>query len=198
MRIAISFFCCLILWNTDGLSQSPESNGLTLSGINVTPHQVSSEMQWRRPPEQALSARTEIFISNNSQETIQVVGPLRFDNATPSELVTANAWAWRDPSWENGFDLPAGALRVLRFNGKTSEWGTESNHTLSFKSATDSPCELPFDIDSPKAWIESIGFLNTPESFRPTKLVATLRNQLDENLTLKSCRLWLPDRKSVV
>ncbi|MFM9064029.1 MAG: hypothetical protein ACKOOI_13500 [Pirellula sp.] len=192
MRIAISVFCCLILWSAHGLSQSPESNGLTLSGINVTPHQVSSEMQWRRPPEPILSARTEIFLSNNSQETRRMVGPLRFDNATPSELVTANAWAWRDPSWENGFELPAGALRVLRFNGKSSEWGTESNHTLSFKTATDSPCELPFDIDSPKAWIESIGFLNTPESFRPTKHVVTLRNQLDENLTLKSCRLWLP------
>lgn len=192
MRIAIYVFCCLILWNTDGLSQAPESNGLTLSGINVTPHQVSSEMQWRRSPEQALSARTEIFLSNNSQETINVVGPIHFDNATPSELVTANALAWRDPSWENGFELPAGALRVLRFNGKTGEWGTESNHTLTFKTATDARGEIPFDIDSPKAWIESIGFLNTPESFRPTKIVVTLRNQLDENLKLKSCRLWLP------
>jgi hypothetical protein len=182
----------MFLWITLGFSQSPLSNGLTLSGLNVTPHQVSSEMQWRRPPEQNLSARTEIFLSNPSQETIRVNGPLLFDNVTPSELVTANAWAWRDPSWENGFELPAGSLRVLRFNGKTSEWGTESNHMLSFKTGTDSPCEIPFDIDSPKAWIESIGFLNTSESFRPSKLVVTLRNQLDENLKLKSCRLWLP------
>ena len=192
MRIVLVSFCCMLLWITLGFSQSPLSNGLTLSGLNVTPHQVSSEMQWRRPAEPTLSARTEIFLSNPSQETKRVTGPLLFDNVTPSELVTANAWAWRDPSWENGFELPAGALRVLRFNGKTSEWGTESNHTLTFQLGSASRSEIPFDIDSPKVWIESIGFLNTPESFRPTKLVVTLRNQLDENLKLKSCKIWLP------
>jgi hypothetical protein len=34
--------------------------------------------------------------------------------------------------------------------------------------------------------------LNSPESFRPTKIVVTIRSQFDEKLTLKSCRIWLP------
>lgn len=172
-------------------AQSPQAPALSLAGTNVTPHQFSSELQWRRPAEPTLSARSELYVRNDSQETLRVGGPIRLDNATPSDLLKANALAWRDPSWENGFELPATALRVLRFNGQTGEWGTESNHTLSY--TTDSQTrELPFDINTPVAWIESIGFLNTPESYRPTSMIVTLRNQSDQNLRLQKCQVWLP------
>jgi hypothetical protein len=191
MRVLIPILC-LILAGSLGHAQAPQTDRLTLAGINVTPHQFSQEMQWRRAPEPALSARTELFVRNDSNDTLRIIGPLRFDTASLSDLVAANALAWRDPSWENGFELPAGALRVLRFNGKTPEWGTESNHTLTYKSDAQNDKEILFDIDTPVAWIESIGFLNSPDSFRPTKMIVTLRNDLDENLQLLSCQLWLP------
>ncbi|MCY3000151.1 MAG: hypothetical protein NT168_18840 [Planctomycetota bacterium] len=172
------------------------AQGLVLSGIETIPHQFSSEMRWRKPPEPSLSARTKLFVQNVSEQPIAIDGPLRFDSLTASQLVAANAWAWRDPSWENGFELPAGALRVLRFNGQSSEWGTGSNHTLDYKTlAVDQPAKEPqilFDIDTPEVWIESMGFLSPAESLRPTSVLVTLRNNLEKNLELKSCRLWFP------
>ncbi|MCE2800933.1 MAG: hypothetical protein LW724_15450, partial [Planctomycetaceae bacterium] len=69
MRIVFFLIYCLFLGHSKGLGQATSSEGLTFAGINVTPHQVSSEMQWRRPAEPTLSARTEIFLSNPSQET---------------------------------------------------------------------------------------------------------------------------------
>lgn len=180
------------------LSQEPQTtqasalSGLTIDGIQVIEHQVSSEMQWRRPPEPNLSARTELFLLNNSQSPVEVSGPVKLDGASPSDLVAANALAWFDLSWEKGFSLPPGALRVLRFNGKTTEWGTDSIHTLSLPTSTNQTTELPFEVNPPSTWIESMGFLNSPESFRPASIVVTLRNQLGQNLKLQSCQLWLP------
>ena len=172
------------------------AQALELSGIQTTPHQFSSELRWRKAPDPSLSARTELFVRNTSEKTIAIEGPLQFDSATPSQLVSANAWAWRDPSWENGFELPAGALRVLRFNGQTSEWGTGSNHSLDYKTIaadqTTKNAQILFDIQAPKTWIESIGFLSADESLRPTSVLVTLRNDLEKNLELKSCRLWFP------
>jgi len=188
-------FLVVVFFGSIGIAQenSTEQAGkVTLAGIHVIPHQFSSELQWRRPPDEALSARTELFVQNGTQDTLHLVGPLRFDGSTSSDLVAADSWAWRDPSWENGFELPAGGLRVLRFNGKAGQWGTGSNHTLSFETQAQGQTQLPWSIEAPVAWIESVGFLNTAESFRPTKLVATIRNQLDENLRIKYCRLWLP------
>lgn len=182
----------LVFFGLAHIGLTLQAQTLKLAGMNVTLHQFSEEMQWRRPPEPTLSARTELFVLNDTKDNLRIDGPLLFDGETLADLVAAGALAWRDPSWENGFALPAGGLRVLRFNGKTGEWGDPSNHFLSYKNNAQDRVELPFDIETPVAWVESISFLNSPESFRPAKAVVTIRNQFDEKLTLKSCRIWLP------
>jgi hypothetical protein len=196
MRFTYPSYYLLFILNCTILATlvvAQDTSRLTLEGIHVIEHQFSPEMQWRRPPEPTLSARTELFVRNNSNETLRVGGPLRLDQALPSELVQAGALAWADPSWEKGFELPSGALRVLRFNGKTGEWGVgNSNHTLSYATGSNQQAELDFDIQSPKIWIESIGFLNSTDSYRPTQVVVTLRNNSDESLDIDTYQLWLP------
>lgn len=190
--VLCGFFSDLGLAQAPSTTSAPSPSSVSIGGIHVIEHQISSEMQWRRPPDPNLSARTELFLLNDSQSLIDISGPLKLDGVSPSDLVTANALAWCDPSWEKGFSLPPGALRVLRFNGKTTEWGTGSTHTLSFPAQTDAQNELPFEIRTPSAWIESIGFLNSPDSFQPTSVVVTVRNQKSVPLKLLSCRLFLP------
>lgn len=184
---------------------------LKIAGMAVTEHQVSSEMRYRRPPDPTLSARVELFVQNPTDETIRLSGPVEsgpansvpviFDEVAPGELVSRGQWAWRDPSWENGFELPGGALRVLRWNGQSQEWGVGTDHTLRYQvrvasgegqSAQMIAQQHDFRIAKPELWIESVVFHAREDAVRPESVSITLRNAGSGSRQLRSVQLWLP------
>ncbi len=184
---------------------------LRIAGLAVTEHQVSSEMRWRRDPDPTLSARVELFVQNPTKDTIKINGPLALDESAPSELVSRGDWAWRDTTWENGFELPPGALRVLRWNGQSQGWGTGTKHVLRYRmegDVTEAPAptsqstplqgfpsgteEQEIRLDKPELWIESVVFHASEDSVRPNRVSIALRNAGGQTRQLRSVQLWLP------
>jgi hypothetical protein len=48
------------------------AGALRIEGVHVVPHVQSSEMQYRRKPDFSLGARVEVFLRNESQETLVI------------------------------------------------------------------------------------------------------------------------------
>ena len=164
-------------------------------GVSVTPHQFSPNMQWRRAPNPELSARVEIFVQNQSDRPIQVPSPIRFDDKTPEELLAEKSWAWHDTASKTGFELHAGALRVLRWNGLDADWGAGTEHDVSL--GAESSSKSPINLALPRVFFESITFHaagshDGNNSMHPDRMLATIRNDLREPIRMVSCRLWLP------
>lgn len=181
-----------------GSEREGVETALRIAGVAVTEHQVSSEMRWRRDPESALSARVELFVQNPNEKSIKVTGPVALDAFSPSELVSRGDWAWRDTTWENGFELPSGALRVLRWNGQSQGWGSGTQHTLRYPidgevSRTE---EQVVHLGKPELWIESIVFHASEDSVRPNRVSITVRNAGGQTKRLRSVQLWLPKERN--
>jgi len=189
-----------------GTERELVATALRIAGVAVTEHQVSSEMRWRRDPESTLSARVELFVQNSNEKSIRVTGPIEFDAFAPSELVSRGDWAWRDTTWENGFELPPGALRVLRWNGQSGGWGSGTQHAMRYqvddevRDAPSSPAQLDrarteeqvVHLGKPELWIESIVFHASEDSVRPDRVSITVRNASGRTKQLRSVQLWLP------
>ena len=194
-----------------GSDREEIATALRIVGVAVTEHQVSSEMRWRRDSDPTLSARVELFVQNPNTESIKVTGPVDLDKFAPSELVSRGDWAWRDTLWENGFELPPGALRVLRWNGQSQDWGSGTQHAMQYQIAGDVaeaqssplqvlPSQLPqtrieqqeIRLAKPELWIESVVFHASEDSVRPNRVSITVRNSGGETKQLRSVQFWLP------
>lgn len=194
-----------------GSDREGVATALRIVGVAVTEHQVSSEMRWRREPDPTLSARVDLYVQNPNTESIKVTGPVEFDKFAPSELVSRGDWAWRDTSWESGFELPPGTLRVLRWNGQSQDWGSETQHAMQYRIAGDvaearsSPSQVPpsqlpqtrieqqeIRLAKPELWIESVVFHASDNSVRPNRVSITVRNTGGQTKQLRSVQLWLP------
>jgi hypothetical protein len=163
---------------------------IDLVGVNVTPHQYSSQLRWRRPPNPELSARVELFVHNPTDQTLSMDAPWRFDDKTPEELVNEQQWSWQNTAAATRLELPAGALRVVRWNGFSAAWGTGTQHQWTFG---DSPSQaIPFEIAESKMWIESIVFAKSETTPYPNRMLATVRNDSGQAYRVQSCRMWLP------
>jgi hypothetical protein len=55
--------------------------GIEVVGITVTPHQFSPNLQWRRPPDPELSARVEVYLRNDTDQTQTLLPGGSFDGA---------------------------------------------------------------------------------------------------------------------
>ena len=146
--------------------------------------------------------RSELFVHNDSNQPLRVTGPIRMDERVPKELVDEGTWAWRDPSWEDGFELAPQSLRVLRWNGAKDSWGVNTEHRIDWRigpvasEPSNTPTNsIPFALRGPDLWIESIVFHSpkqAPHASYPAQVSITIRNQKSKRLQLKSCRMWLP------
>ncbi len=190
MRFLIPF-CVITLFafTTDILAQE-------IVGVNVVPHQFSANMRWRRPPDPELGARVELFLLNNSQQEVSLLpGSIRFDEKSPATLLEKSEWAWHHSpdSWGGDpTELPANALTVVCFNGRGTSWGTATQHELNWTSA-DKAATLPFNIEVAKSWIAAISFHKALGTNNSLRMVAHLDNQSDSPISIRACRLWLPD-----
>ena len=172
--------------------------GQEIVGMQVTPHQFSSELRWRRPPTPELSAKVELYVRNNSDAALRLPknGSILFDGRTAEQLLANGAWAWHDTpsSWltENE-PLPPDSLTVFTFNGKSATWGLGTKHNLQIESS-----ENDFEIIQPKAWLSSVTFLSDENAedrvhpIHPNRIVVHVVNSAQTDLKMRSLRLWLP------
>jgi hypothetical protein len=179
------------------LATNPSIRAIELVGVNVTPHQFSENLKWRRPPDPELSARVEFFIHNPTEHTQRVDAPFRVDGRSPEEWIRDRAWAWHDPTPSTGFELPPSGLRVVRWNGMSAAWGVDTQHVASFGDNA-SAIAIPLQLDAPKLQIESILFVKSDRSPYPNRMLATVRNHSPTEYRLRSCRLWLPKSNDTV
>lgn len=175
----------------------PAIQAQEIIGIHVVPHQFSPNMQWKRPPDPERGARVEMFLQNKLDEALSCdLASFRIDSQTPHQLIESNAWAWHDIQNPDSLELPPKSMVVLRFNGKNASWGCESKHTLSTQGSNH---EQTIEIQSPTVWIDGVSFLKSesdPNSLVPNKMVASIRNDSQEDIRVSAVRLWLPESNS--
>ena len=80
------------------LAATARAGGLSVEGVHVVPHVQSKEMRYRREADFSLGARVEVFLRNESQETLFIPSnvDVRVRDRTPEELLQADEWAWYD------------------------------------------------------------------------------------------------------
>lgn len=193
----ISAFLLLLL----GASLLPRIDVLTqeIIGLHVTPHQFSSELRWRRPPEPELSAKVELFLKNDRPEALPLPrdGSIHFDGKSARELLAGGSWVWHDTpsSWLTEEEkLPPDRLTVLAFNGKSAAWGVGTRHELRLGDS-----KLEFELARPRAWLSAVTFLPAgdtaegPESIYPERIIVHVVNEAETELQIESLHLWLPE-----
>lgn len=172
--------------------------GIEVVGVTVTPHQFSPNLKWRRPPDPELSARVEVYLRNDTDQTQTLLPGGSFDGMSPEDLIRAGQWAWHAPLPAEGLRLPPGALHVMRWNGASGRWGVETVHRAELPIASGAgreataSTEWNLDLANPYAWIQSITFHRQGSDILPSRMLATVRNVSNRPLRFRSCRLWLP------
>lgn len=163
---------------------------LQISGLHVVPHQYSNNIQWRSQPDASLGARVELFVTNRSNQPLLLQSSnFRFDGKDLEEL-SKEAWSWHSLKTLDGSSLAPGAMVVLCWNGKKSEWGSRTQHR----------CEVgtwrgDFELNQPQIWIDTVCFLRSGGQGRgiyPDQLVVYLRNSQKESCRVIRARQWLP------
>ena len=181
------------------LAATASADGLSVQGVHVVPHEQSKAMRYRREADFSLGARVEVFLRNESQETLVIPSSLdvRVRGRTPEELLQADEWAWHDlPSAWGGqaMKLPPDALTVWSWNGKRARWGINTQTELTVtRPSTSEADQLRISITNPNAWLSAVTFLGKTENVQPDSLIFHVVNQSDAALQIEACRLWLPD-----
>jgi hypothetical protein len=153
-----------------------------IAGASVTPHVIDHELKYRRPHEEVLAARVQLFVRGPA-------GAATFDGRSPADLLQAGDWSWHDLG--TSMPIPEGAMGVWTFNGRTNRWGCGQ----SFRLAADGIDQRTIPIDTPVAWVSSVTFLSREKSQtdpRPDQVVVHVENASKETLRLRSIRLHLP------
>lgn len=170
---------------------------LALKGVTVVPHLQSSEMLYRQPADFSLGARVQVYVMNSGDETVTLDAdtPIMLRGESPDTLLGSGQWTWHDypGAWpERPLKLPPGAMTVWSFNGKNEGWGAGTHTDLIIQNGGET-AELSVPILDPAVYLSSVTFLGDEENPYPDSFVFYIRNNSDSDLTLKSCRLWLPE-----
>lgn len=168
----------LIVWSRGNMASAQST--ATIVGVNVIPHQVEEAMRFRRPRDESLAARVQLFVQGTAL-------PERFDGKTPAELLASDEWAWHD--LQTTVQVPAEALTVWTFNGKSSRWGVGE----AFQVEGVGIAQTTIKIERPLSRILSVTFLSSDGHFQPDTLCLHVANDGNEVSTISSVRLWLPE-----
>ncbi len=189
--LIIGCLMCGLLGNEVG-----ETPAVELAGITVTPHRQSANMRWRRPPDERLGARVELFLKNDGPASVRLSHDhqFTFDGQAPEQLIASGQWAWHDtPSvWqESAIDWAPQSLLVLQCNTRIDDWGVGTTHVLKIAEVTDR--DLNVELAEPEVWISAVIFRGADLATPPTSFLVHVTNQDDKPLMMKACRVWIPE-----
>ena len=189
LLVAVAFLS--VLADNSGFAQE-------LCGVHVTPHQFSSEMRWRRPPNPELAAKVELFLLNRGDGdcSLSKDTAVLFDGQRTEQLLDDEQWSWHDSpsSWLTDEEsLPPNGMAVFTINGKSAKWGVGTTHQLQIGARP----TIEFEINQPQAWLSAVTFLSDPmhgqePSIHPNRIVVHIANDATSALHIQSLRLWLP------
>lgn len=197
--MTLSFNCLagILCWLSVSVAAT-RADTLPVEGVHVVPHQQSHEMRYRQKTDFSLGARVELFLRNDSEETLALPASVgvRLRGRTPSELLASDDWAWHDlpPVWgDETLRLPPGALMVWSWNGKRANWGTNTSVDMTVGlpgSAT--PQRFEVSLAEPSVWLSAVTFLGSEADPFPDSLIFHVANETAEPVRVEACRLWLP------
>ncbi len=152
-----------------------------LAGASIIPHQIDTELKYRREHDPVLASRLQLFVR----------GPASFkslNKKSPAELLQEGAIAWHDLA--NPHPIPEGALSVWNINGKSNAFSLGNNITLEAADMATSTIAL----NAPSRWISSVTFLRSDKSpaSQPNRIMIYVENRTDKNLEVSHVKLWLP------
>lgn len=180
----VSASCIALLWPAAplmivmcGLADCLQS--AEICGVTVTPHVIAESMQYRRPREDGLGAKVQLFVKGTAL-------PGLFQGKRPDELLASGEWAWHD--LQTAVVGPEDSLSVWTWNGKTTHWGTGSAVEVE---GTGLP-KTTVQLTEPQQWISAITFLASPGELQPRQLIIHVVNNSDQPLRISSVGIWLP------
>lgn len=156
-----------------------------LAGINLVPHQIDTDLKYRREHDTELACRIQMFMR----------GPASFkslNSKSAPELLAQNLVAWHDLA--NAPKIPEGALSVWNINGKSPEFSL--GRSLSLEAA-DSP-STSISLEQPTNWISAVTFLRDDSSLssKPNKVLIFIQNAAEAPTQISQVKLWLPKTAS--
>lgn len=167
-------FCGLFVLS----SGSDPTAASELAGLNIIPHRIEPVMKYRRPHDEHLGSRVQMFLRGP-------VTPGTFAGKTPAELLASGDWAWHD--LQTVVSVPEEALTVWNWNGRTTRWGVDQ----SFELAAEGLPAQTLTLTCQKQWISSVTF-HADQGVVPTRMTVYVANDSDSEIQLRSLRLWLP------
>ncbi len=169
------------------------AEGLALDGVVVTPHVVAPRMRYNKPAATDLGARIDVILNVAASSPIKIK-KVRLDGQDPEALRQKGTIAWHSlKGIEQQPPIPAGARRHIVWNGRRSDWGVGSKHTIELD--TDAGLfTFPINLEAPRRWISAITYLGT--SLFPDRGIVHLVNRSAEDWRVQGVRLWTPSDPS--
>jgi len=197
MKPILKYLAGILGWLSVSVAAT-RADTLSVEGVHVVPHQQSHEMRNRQKADFSLGARVELFLRNDSEETLALPASvdIRLRGRRPSELLASDDWAWHDlpPAWgDKPLCLPPGALTVWSWNGKRANWGANTSADLTVDLPGSAvPQRLEVSIAEPSVWLSAVTFLGSAADPFPDSLIFHVANATAEPVRVEACRLWLP------
>jgi len=179
-RISLALWSCL-LPTFFGIDFCNRSVAGELVSTTIIPHQIDTELKYRREHDPVLASRMQFFVR----------GPASFkslNTKSPAELLQEGSIAWHDLA--NPPPIPEGALSVWNINGKSSAFSLGNSVTLEATDMATSTVAL----NAPSRWISSVTFLRNDKSpaNQPNRIVIYVENRTELSLNVTHVKLWLP------
>lgn len=182
------------------LLQMPGATALEVAGVTVTPHLKAEVMRYRHNPEPAVGARVQLFLVNDAKDgtpplTLDAASRVLVNGRAPKDWLSKGNWAWHDlpdaaPAERQ--TLPAGAMTVWSFNGRTAEFGPGGQLQVE-AGPSDAPWlreEMP--VAKPSCWLSAVTFLGPETAIQPNEMWVHIANASPSPVEIRACRLWLP------
>jgi len=174
---------------------------MKLSGVTITPHIMLETMHYTQESAPAVGARVQLFLQHNAAETnaplvLDKQTRLLFNGETPAALLENEKWTWHDTPAATPDEqaiLPAGAMTVWTFNGKSLPFGPGGSVHIDIGTE-----ELPWlsqeiAIEKPTCWLSAVTFFAPEDTIQPDSMMVHIVNDSDSDMEIRSCRLWLPE-----
>jgi hypothetical protein len=83
---------------------------------------------------------------------------------------------------------------VWAFNGRGPKWAAGTQHRLDVTLPSGIQT-IKFALPTPRAWLSAVTFLGDDRQIHPTRMIVHITNHDDDPLTIRNCRLWLPQTR---
>ncbi|MFN5771077.1 MAG: hypothetical protein ACK44Z_17160 [Pirellulaceae bacterium] len=161
------------------LSKSQQPSPSNWKGTYVVPHQIASQMRYRREPRHDLGARVQAFVLGKH-------GTPKFEGKTAQEWIDQKGWAWSN--FQVLADSEPEALQVW-------EWNTRGAPFLVGDEILVQADGLPTQallLGPSKTRISSVAFFSDDNRLRLQRAVIHLVHDAEATLAVQQVRFWTP------